>query len=72
MVSLGTILKLLSDFLYCRKELVVLNGQHPSWETVNARVLQESISGPLLFLIYINDLSNRVSSTCKLFADDTS
>ena len=68
----GSLLKLLRDFLYCRKQRVVLNGQNSSWENVNAGVPQGSILGPLLFLIYINDLSNGVSSNCKLFAVDTS
>ena len=68
----GNLLKLLRDFLYCCKQRVVLNGQNSSWENVNAGVPQGSILGPLLFLIYINDLSNGVSSNCKLFADDTS
>ena len=68
----GNFLKLLGGFLYCCKQRVVLNGQNLSWENVNAGVSQGSILGPLLFLIYINDLSNRVFSNCKLFADDTS
>ena len=66
----GNLLKLLRDFLYCRKQRVVLNGQNSSWENVNAGVPQGSILG--LFLIYNNDLSNGVSSNCKLFADNTS
>ena len=73
----GNLLKLLRDFLYCRKQRVgavslVLNGQNSSWENVNAGIRQGSILGPLLFLIYINDLSNGVSSNCKFFTDDTS
>ena len=65
-------MKLLRDFLSYRKQRVVLNGQHSSWDNVNAGVPQGSILGPLLFLFYINDLSNDLSSNCKLFADDTS
>ena len=68
----GKRLKLLSDFLYCRKQRVVLNEQNLSWEHVNAGIPPGSMLGPSLFLIYINDLSNRVSSDCKLFDDDTS
>ena len=66
----GNPLKRLRDFLYCRKQRVVLNGQNSSWENVNAGVPQGSILG--LFLIYNNDLTNGVSSNCKLFADNAS
>ena len=65
-------MKLLCDFLSCRKQQVVLNGQHSSWDNVTTGVPQGSILGPLLFLIYVNDLPNNLSSNCKLFADDTS
>ena len=55
-----------------RKQRVVLNGQSSSWTNVKAGVPQGYILRPLLFLIYINDLTNGLSSNTKLFADDTS
>ena len=66
------ILNLLSNFLRKRKHRVVLNGQTSSWADVNAGVPQDSILGPLLLLIYTDDLANSLSSNVKLFSDDTS
>ena len=68
----GPLLNVLEDFLCSRKQRVVLNGQHSSWSDVVAGVFQVSNLGPLLFLIYINDLSDGLHSNPKLFADDTS
>ena len=60
----------LEAFLSHRKQRIVLNGQCSSWADIHAGVQQGSILGPLLILIYINDLSNDIKSKCKLFADD--
>ena len=69
----GDLLNILIDFITNdRKQRVVLNGQFSAWASVNAGVPQRSILGPLLFSIYINDLSDNLSSNVKLFADDTS
>ena len=68
----GILHKLLRDFLVNRKQRVVLNGQVSSWNNVEAGVRQGSILGPLLFLIYINDLPKGLSSNAKLFADGKS
>ena len=63
--------KLLRDFLVNRKQRVVFNGQVSPWANVKAGVSPGSIPGPLLFLIYINDLPKGLSSNSKYFADDT-
>ena len=68
----GELLNILTDFLDNRTQRVILNGQYSSWAKVEAGVPQGSILGPLLFLIYINDLSENLASNPKLFADDTS
>ena len=68
----GNLLNLLEDFLKERKQRVVLNGQVSTWKNINAGVPQGSILGPLLFLIYINDLTEGLTTNVKLFADDTS
>ena len=60
------------DFLSFRKQRVVLNGQVSQWTSIGVGVPQGSILGPLIFLIYINDLSDDPSTNAKLFADDTS
>ena len=68
----GDLLELIKSFLSNRFQRVVLNGQISECEKINAAVSQGSILGPLFFLIYINDLTDRISSIVKLFADDTS
>ena len=68
----GKLQKRLHDFLINRKQRVILNSQVSSWANVKSGVPQGSVLGPLLFLIYINDLPKGLSSNVKLFADDTS
>ena len=50
----------------------MLNGQTSNWKNILAGVLQGSILGPLLFLIFINDIPEGIQSNIKIFADDTS
>ena len=51
---------------------MVLNGQCSNWLSVLVGVPQGSILGPLIFVIYINDLPDSLESSVKLFANDTS
>ena len=68
----GNLLKWFESYLKDRLQRVVLNGQFSSWEKIRAGVPQGSVLGPLLFLLYINDISSVVEySNIRLFADDT-
>ena len=68
----STLLQWLSSYLSDRKQRVLIPGGSSSWLPIKAGVPQGSILGPLLFLIYINDIVLNVNSTVRLFADDTS
>ena len=68
----GQLLALLKDYLPNRKQRVALNGQTSDWRKINSGVPQGSVLGPLLFLIFINELADGITSICKTFADDTS
>jgi hypothetical protein len=69
----GELFTWIAAWLSGRKQRVVLNGQESSWADVLSGVPQGSVLGPLLFLIFINDLDMAVSELEMLikFADDT-
>ena len=67
----GMLLNLFKSYLNNRKQLVVVDGLKSSLLDVNAGVPQGSRLGPLLFIIYINDIVNDLESEILIFADDT-
>ena len=67
----GQIFGLISSCLSNRRLRVVLDGKYSQEYSVNAGVPQESIVGPTLFLLYINDLPDDVICNIGICADDT-
>ena len=65
----GNYYGLIDSFLSDRHQKVVLNGQSSNWSHIKAGVPQGSILGPLLFLVYINDLPEGLTTSAKFFAD---
>ena len=68
----GELYEIIEKFLSGRFHRVILSGQASSWRIILVGIPQASIWGPLLFLIYINDLPNGLKTNAKLFAHDTS
>ena len=63
----GQLFQLFKSYLSNRKQRVVFNGFESEWGLIEDGVPQGSVLGPLLFLIYINDLENGISSNVKFF-----
>ena len=67
----GKTLSWISDFLHGRSQQVVVDGESSASCPVTSGVPQGSVLGPILFLLYINDIGDNISSQIRLFADDT-
>ena len=53
-----------------REQRVFVNGAYYSWKEVTSGIPQGSVLGPVLFLVFINDLPDVIEVLIKLFADD--
>ena len=61
-----------TDYLYDRTQSVFVNGSSSSFKDINVGVPQGSVLGPLLFLVFINDLPCCLNNTfLNIYADDT-
>ena len=67
----GNVLKWIENWLSNRTQRVVLNGCFSEWRDVVSGVPQGSVLGPLLLIIYINDIDVCVTGKMLKFADDT-
>jgi len=68
----GTVHDWFKNYLHNRNQYVCVNGVHSEINNVSCGVPQGSVLGPLLFLLYVNDIGNSVPDvSIKLYADDT-
>ena len=67
----NSIINWLEQWLTDRKQRVVVDGEVSSWKSVLSGVPQGSVLGPILLLVYINDLEEGVTGSILKFPDDT-
>ena len=58
-------------FLSDRVQQVNVNGTNSEWANITSGIPQGSVLGPILFVLYINDLPENIVSNVYMFADDT-
>ena len=68
----GKLFKWFESYISSRKQCVFINNSKSPLVNTNAGVPQASVLGPLLFLLYVNDIADNLLSLTRLFADDTS
>ena len=66
----GIVLYWIESFLKNRKQRIQVNVSSSDWTDVSSGIQQETVLGPTLFLVFINDLPDVVHSFVKLLADD--
>ncbi len=66
-----SIINWIEQWLTNRKQMVVVDGEVSIWKSVLSWVPHESVLGPILLLVYINDLEEGVTGKTLKFADDT-
>ena len=66
----GNTLNWVKAFLTGRRQRVCVDGEYSEWEAVRSGIPQGSVLGPILFVLFINDMPDVCTSICQLFADD--
>ena len=64
-------LRWIQAFLSDRVQQVNVNGTNSEWANITSGIPQGSVLGPILFVLYINDLPENIVSNVYMFADDT-
>ena len=67
----GSIYKWLENFLMGRRQRVTIGSDKSNWANVLSGIPQGSVLGPILFVLFINDIPNALQNVSRIFADDT-
>jgi len=67
----GLVTQWFDNWLHDRKQRVIINGKFSKWSDVISSVPEGSVLGPILFIIFINDIDSGINGRLLKFADDT-